>query len=57
MLGIIAVVLFIVALLFQLLGLALGPVTALLLITAGLIFLALDIVARVGPSPRNLTRR
>jgi hypothetical protein len=57
MLGIAAAVLFIIALAFQLLGFALGPITTLALLTAGLACLALYLVASVGRRPRGLTRR
>jgi hypothetical protein len=57
MLAIAAAVLFIISLIFQLIGFALGPIIALVLITAGLICLALDLVGRVGPRPRGLSRR
>lgn len=43
MFAIIAAVLFLIALIFQLAGMGFGPLTATLLVTAGLLFLALDL--------------
>jgi hypothetical protein len=48
MLAIIAAVLFLIALIFQLAGIALNVITATVLVTAGLLCLALH-VAGVGP--------
>ncbi|WP_169747811.1 hypothetical protein [Pseudonocardia acaciae] len=56
MLATVAAVLFLIALIFQLAGLGLGPVSATVLVTAGLLCLALDL-AGVGPRARLLTRR
>jgi hypothetical protein len=48
MLAIVAAVLFLIALIFQLAGISLSVITATVLVTAGLLFLALH-VAGVGP--------
>jgi hypothetical protein len=53
MLAIVAAVLFLIALIFQLAGFALGPISGTVLVTAGLLCVALDL-AGVGPRRRIL---
>lgn len=56
MLAIIAAVFFVVALVFQLAGIGLGPLSAAVLVTAGLLCVALDL-AGVGSRMRVMSRR
>lgn len=56
MFAVIAAVLFLIALILQLVAVGLGPVSSSVLVTAGLLCLALDLVG-VAPRSRILTRR
>jgi hypothetical protein len=56
MLAIVAAVLFFIALIFQLVGFGLGPISATVLITAGLLCTALSL-AGVGRRAGTLSRR
>jgi hypothetical protein len=53
MLAIVAAVIFLIALIFQLVGFALGPISATVLVIAGLLCVALEL-AGVGPRSRVL---
>jgi hypothetical protein len=56
MFAVIAAVLFLIALILQLVAVGLGSLNPSVLITAGLLCVALDLVG-VGPRVRTLTRR
>jgi hypothetical protein len=56
MFAVIAAVLFLIALILQLVAVSLGSLSPSVLITAGLLCVALDLVG-VGPRSRILTRR
>lgn len=56
MFAVIAAVLFLIALILQLVGVSLGPVGASVFVTAGLLCVALDLVG-IAPRSRVLTRR